>query len=231
MLYLGGKDRIANRIARAILDSTPKRHSYLEPFFGGGSSFLRLAPHFKETRAGDLHADLIAMWHAAQDGFRFPRTISEQEYREYKRTKSPHPLKGFAGFATSFGGKWFGGYARNAQAKNYAEPQADSVEKIGYLLGRKQTMVCHASYEAWNAKDYVVYADPPYAGTTSYKVKEFDSSRFWKTMDSWVEGGASVFVSEYNAPAHWKCILRIELDCLVEGFGGNGTRVERLFTR
>lgn len=51
----------------------------------------------------------------------------------------------------------------------------------------------------------VIYADPPYAGTTAYgNVESFDSAEFWREMKACVKAGAIVFVSEYAAPKGWR---------------------------
>lgn len=231
MLYLGGKERIGRQVSRAILARTEKRHSYLEPFFGGGSSYRFLAPYFAESRVGDIHPDLMVMWQAAKDGWQPPTSLSYAEYNRVRYIDSPNELKGFAGFACSFGGKWFGGYAKNAKEQNYAEPQSYRVSRIGNLLKVLDTMIVCATYDAWEPKDSVVYCDPPYAGTTKYSISGFNTKRFWRIMDYWVEKGASVFVSEYDAPVHWNAILEIEVPCKVSGTGTNGSRRERLFTR
>lgn len=49
----------------------------------------------------------------------------------------------------------------------------------------------------------VVYADPPYAGTTGYDGREFDHEAFWE----WVRTrDYPVYVSEYKAPSDFTSI-------------------------
>lgn len=229
MLYLGGKTRSQREIATVILNSTSKRDSYLEPFFGGGSSCITLAPRFSEVRVGDIHEDLCMMWQAVKDGWRAPLHISESEYNQLMTSK-PSALRGFAGFACSFGGKWFAGYARDGtnNSRSYAKTQAYRIDQIGSILKLSNAMILNVSYAAWDHKQAVVYCDPPYVSTTSYK-HYFDTKRFWKVMDRWSEEGASVFVSEYNAPSHWKCIWEKNVKCKIQDLGRMSNRVERLF--
>lgn len=69
----------------------------------------------------------------------------------------------------------------------------------------------------------VVYADPPYMGTTQYKV-EFDHERFWE----WCRQSAvPVYVSEYNAPSDFVSVFKKEKRCT---FGDNSRNtIENLF--
>lgn len=135
MLYMGGKSRIAKELAATILSVTPRRDIYIEPFLGGGNSFLQLAPHFKIRFAGDVHEDLMLLWKAVQDGWQPPNTLSETDYKALQYAK-PSALRGFAGFGCSFGGKWFGGYARSKKVKDnyYADHTARSLNEIAKVI-------------------------------------------------------------------------------------------------
>ena len=231
MLYLGGKTRSGREIAKCILSLTSHRTHYLEPFFGGGSSCIHLASQFEDVRVGDVHEDLILMWQAVQEGWRAPLHVTNEEYNRLKFAK-PSALRGFAGFACSFGGKWFGGYARDGtdESRSYAKPQAYRIDEIGSILRLSKAMILNVSYEQWDHKKGVVYCDPPYAGTTKYATW-FDSARFWKTMDKWSEEGATVFVSEYKAPTHWEQVWESTITCRIPDLGRRTKRTERLFWR
>ena len=226
MVYLGGKSRIAKKIANVILSRTTDRDVYLEPFVGGASVFVEMAPHFKRPIASDLHPDLIAMWQAVAKGWE-PPYITKERYYELKAG----PVcaeRGFAGFACSFSGKWWGGYAKpNSQGNDYVKAAQRSVTKSRF----PRAAFLHTSYDYWTpaiSKGVVVYADPPYADTTSYSTNAGD---VWPTFDKWAEQGAQVFVSEYKAPAHWTCIADFPLRLMTEGRGCGEIRTERLFTR
>src|SRR5690606_31591619 len=117
-------------------------------------------------------------------------------------------VRAFAGFGCSFGGKWFGGYARGFKAsgepRNYAAEAGRRLRKLVAGLPEGATVV-HAGYRSWSPyvhADVLVYCDPPYADTTSYgAVDPFDSDDFWQHVRAWTtERGAAVFVSEYDAP-------------------------------
>lgn len=232
MLYLGGKGRIGGQIAETILANTNRRSVLLEPFLGGGNSFEHLAPHFANTMAGDLHEDLMLMWQAAREGWIPPDVVSEEEYLRL-RNEAPSALRGFVGFGCSFGGKWWGGYARNAKIRkaghrprNYAGESSRAVIRTSRMM--QTTTLRRAAFDEWDVPtDAVVYADPPYDRTTGYRVS-FDRERFWSVMKSWSLSGARVFVSEYAAPTGWIPIWSRETR---EAMFTNrpGTKTENLF--
>ena len=211
MMYLGGKSRLAKRIGAAILENTNQRGQYIEPMIGGGSVFFELAPHFQKSFGGDIQEDLILMYQALADGWVPPDTVTEEEWREL-RDSPPSALRAFAGFGCSFGGKFFGGYARNAKGGNYAARSRKRLMAYSETLNSLPTtpFFGHAGYDEWlPLHGCVVYLDPPYAGTTGYSSKRsgvptFDHDAFWNTAAEWVTvRGAHVFVSEFAAPEGW----------------------------
>lgn len=207
MQYLGGKSRLSARIANAILVHTSNRTFYAEPFVGGGSIAEKLVPYFAEVEAFDVHEDLILMWQALQVGWVPPQSVSEATYNVLRKAP-PSALRGFVGFGCSWGGKWFGGYARQAGGYNYAAGAARSVVKIARNIARAR--LCLLDYRDFEPEaGDVVYCDPPYANVTGYS-NSFDNREFWTLMNAWVARDAIVFVSEYNAPDNWQPILEIE---------------------
>ena len=205
MRYLGGKSKIAKRLV-SIIAPTYTDIALYEPFMGGGAMTAALAPRFKHVYASDLHEDLILMWKALQNGWQPPKTISETEYQNLKNS-DPSPLRGFAGFAgASWGGKWFGGYARGG-SRNYADEAARSLNRDIQFMQNVY----------FNQKSYLdvvpypgstLYADPPYVGTTGYGFK-FDHIEFWARMSEIADSGVKVFVSEYTAPPDWSCVWEL----------------------
>lgn len=203
MQYLGGKSRIAKHLAPIILEGRGDRDTYIEPFLGAGSVFTLVAPHFPRALGADAMPDLVMLWNAVQQGWTPPTEVSEEEYQAL-RNAEPSPLRGFVGFPCSFGGKWFGGYARDPKGgRNFAASASRSITK-------KLAAVPHACFVVADYRSLpvsertVVYADPPYAGTTPYAgAPPWDAEAFWATATEWVTKGASVFVSEYQAPEGW----------------------------
>jgi DNA adenine methylase len=205
--YLGGKSKIAKHIREAIIRTTNRRDCLIEPFVGGGSITAVLAPEFKQVKAYDIHLDLILMWQALQTGWRPPIEISENMYVELRESQSS-ALRGFVGFGgASWGGKWFGGYARGSE-RNYADESNRSLSRDIINMTNVQFMREDYRFIA-PQPGTVVYADPPYVETTGYTDK-FDSGEFWELMDFWVSNDMDVFVSEYIAPSGWIPIWSME---------------------
>lgn len=238
MRYVGGKSRIAKKIAKVILESTSNRSTYVEPFVGGAAVAKEMGHHFDHVLYNDAHTDLMLMWDSLIKGtYELPDGISEEAYKKY-RTEPSSAERGFAGFASSFGGKWFGGYARGKTTKgeprNYVKESKTNILKcVEGMRGKKSSTCFNTSYENILVfPDSVVYCDPPYADTTGYSTGEFDHSVFWNTMEKWVELGAAVFVSEYTAPDGWDVVWETELQSqlkLVEQ--GRHSTVEKLFVK
>lgn len=61
------------------------------------------------------------MLQGVQRGYNLPELITLEQYQYIRDHKELDPvLAGFVGFGCSFGGKWYGGYARNKTGTNYA---------------------------------------------------------------------------------------------------------------
>lgn len=86
--------------------------------------------------ANDIHPELIIMWRALQKGWIPPSLVSEEDYVKAKAGEGFPFLRGFIGFGCSFGGKWFGGYARDSQERNYALQSKNSVLKQIASMGK-----------------------------------------------------------------------------------------------
>ena len=232
MMYLGGKSRIAKPIARAILEANRQGEikRYVEPFVGAANILGLVAPRLPKPHAGDLHEDLILLLKAVRSGWKPPSRVSEAMY-EGLRDAEPSALRGFVGFACSFSGKWFGGYARDPLGgRDYASGAARGLVALAPTL-RRVDLRCIA-YQDWDVgPGDLVYADPPYAGRAGYSVGVFDSTRFWATMDDWSERGAFVLVSEYKAPDNWTPIWQRSVSSTVaaDKAGTDMARTERLW--
>lgn len=59
--------------------------------------------------------------------------------------------------------------------------------------------ICKDYREVDLPKGCIVYADPPYHGTTGYGKEKFDSEKFWVYMRE-ISKKHIVFISEQNAP-------------------------------
>jgi DNA adenine methylase len=199
----------------------------VEPFLGG----CNVLPHATGPRlAGEIRPELAALYLAIANGWTPPESVSESEYRAIKT--APHQfaprLVGFVAVACSFGGKWWGGYARGAEGRNYALESSAALLKIADKIA--SAYIECASYDELRIPDRsIIYCDPPYAGTTGYAMR-FDSAKFWAWAEAKTKEGHRVFVSEYTAPDGWRCVWEKEARNSVRKKDGAPRPVERLFT-
>ena len=192
MRYQGGKSRIANTLAAKIREFHPAVTEIWEPFCGGGAMTLALAKAGFCVHASDSHEDLILMWQALMRGETEPfADVTEAEHAAL-RTAAPSARRGAVGFGASFGGSWFAGYART-EGRIFIQ---ESYRNCCRLIGLDITFTL-ADYTS-TPDHVIVYADPPYRGTTPYKaVPAFDHTAFW----SWVRRRQGpTFVSELSGP-------------------------------
>lgn len=199
MQYLGGKARSYKFVIEEL--NKHDRPKYLEPFVGGAW----IASNYKHSNktASDIDGDLIVLYEGLQNGWIPPNTVSEEEYKELK-TAEPSPLKTFAKYGLSWGGKAWGGYARSGD-RNYALNAKNSLlKKLPGLLNVKFE---HKNYKDYQPENTLIYCDPPYANTTGYN-SSFDTSEFWKYMRDWSykDKNNVVIISEYTAPDDFEVI-------------------------
>lgn len=239
MRYIGGKSKIAKGIVGALIEHSHGAVYYYEPFVGGGSVLHEVAKsgQFLHCYASDISPDLIVMWNALYQGWAPPKELSEWDYNSLRHA-APSALRGLAGFGGSFGGKWFGGYARgglqpNGKPRNHFGESARNARAIADSLPFGGVTFSHRSYDAINPiAGSVIYADPPYADSEGYSAAgQFDTKTFWVEAERWHRNGCAVFVSEYTAPDHWRCIWEsAHRRSLAKPNQGRPMRTEKLFT-
>lgn len=231
MQYVGGKSAIARDTVYAIERYRHSRSIWIEPFVGGGAVLNVATKYYPSCYAYDLHPDLILMYQALQHNWQPPAQVDEDEYQALRHAK-PSALRGFVGFGCSFGGKWFGGYARSARkGRNYAAAARKSLLQMNL----KNTTFVQQSFFAinwsqFNPHDCVVYCDLPYSNTQGYSVGGFDHAAFWLQCEQLHDLGFLVVVSEYSAPESWSCLWRKESKLQLSGGAISNARIERLFT-
>lgn len=231
MQYLGGKSRIAKQIAQVIY-STSQNGVYVEPFLGAGSVAEVLVPGYSRSILADSMPDLMMMWQEAVDGWVPPTVMTEQEWRRLWHSE-PSALRAFAGFPCSFGGKWFDGYARDPKGgANYAARASRSIVRRAKIFRNAELRLSDYRALDFPKSDAVVYCDPPYVGVKKYRaVDNFDTDAFWAEMDRWVDRGAEVYVSEYQAPAGWEPIWEGNPVSSIAGHGADRRVREFLFAK
>lgn len=202
MQYLGGKSRIASKIAKVIGPKLTSR-PWWDPFCGGLSISVALSAYGPGV-ASDIHPSLIALYRAVWGGWVPPSLVSLEEYQAARKLPDKDPMKAFCGFGCSFGGKWFGGYARKHGARrNYSQASASSrvLQQDIKILKEREIYLTHLDFfKIPPQPDLVLYCDPPYRGTTSYG-QAFDHDAFLTRILEWAKV-TDVFVSEYNFPGH-----------------------------
>jgi len=198
MRYMGSKSRIAKDIATQINHFTQGVKPFVSLFCG--SCVIESKVDSPMKILNDKHPYLIAMWKGLQQGYELPETVTREQYYEIKNNLDKDPaLSGFVGFGCSFGGKWFGGYAKDSNGTNYALQSKKSVLKdFAPLSTATFTNLDYRDVEI--PEGAVIYADPPYEGTTGYVTGEFDHREFWEYVRK-LSRNHIVLVSEQSAPS------------------------------
>lgn len=227
MRYSGGKEKIAGRVAAVLQPYVDAAGAYCEPFLGGASVFARIKAPIKF--GSDANPWLICYWQALLNGWTQPAEVSDELYAQVKAEKPMHPITAFVGFGCSFGGKWFGGPARDSEGKNYAEIASRSSAKR--VAGFGNATLTHAPYDQCPIPPgAVIYCDPPYAGTLGYgAVGDFDSSAFWEAVRRAERAGHPVFVSEYTAPEDFEIVAEFAKKVTMSKVNGYIDKGEKLF--
>lgn len=235
MKYLGGKRQIAPWVEEQVLARATDRDRYVEPFVGGASIWMLVAPHFKEAHGSDAHPDLVLYLNALRDGWVPPKEMTIEEY-DALRDADPSPLRGHAGFNYSFGGMWFRGWQgdlRDTRGVTRVEDGYRAAMRDAPRLRRCPPILRLDYREVEVRPGDVVYCDPPYHGTEEYDVG-FCAYAFWAHVGGWVRSGAVVIVSEETAPDDWVVVSKrirsgmVGYDCKT-GERRVTERVERVF--
>lgn len=236
MRYVGSKRRLIGPLRTAVAPLALRGACYWEPFVGGMNAFEQVAPLFDRAVGVDLHQDLMLMWDAVlHHGWRPPHLVTEDEYQSY-RFAEPSAKRGFVGFGCSYGGKWFGGYARGkdqrGRDRNFADESARSIARTAALLaGTDLTLRWGDCARCEPEAGDVVYCDPPYQGRLGYDFGEFDHERFWQWCESLADQGVHVLVSEYARRPGWREVWSGRRTQSVGEASARGNRVELLLTK
>ena len=229
MKYMGSKARIAKHILPIILKDRVDDQWYVEPFVGGANIISKV----RGNRLGsDLNEPLVACLQGLASGWLPQKEVSEDFFNQVKKDNSivDQATLGYIGTQLTYGAMWFSAYRRdNTGLRNYADEAFRHVEKQAKEI--KNVIFKSESYSDLLIPDKsIIYCDPPYKGTASYKgVEEFDHDVFFEWCRSMAKKGHSVFISEYNAPNDFKCIWEQELKVTLSKNGKQKTAIEKLF--
>lgn len=227
MKYMGSKRRIAHEILPIMLKDRAENQWYVEPFVGGANVIDKV----NGLRLGsDINVNLIALYLALQKGWEPPKNVSEETYNDAKNNPdkySPH-LLAYIGF-NSYGGKWFGGYRRDKTGKRdyFLEHYNNVKAQVGKL---KDIVFVSTDYKSlYIPANSIIYCDPPYSGTTKYRVS-LSHEEFWQWARLKSLEGHKIFVSEYSAPEDFKVIWEKKVCSSLTKNTGGKHGVEKLFT-
>ena len=227
MQYMGGKSRISKQIAEILNSAIDKNTPFVSLFCGSCAIELKVQADVKILN--DKHPYLIAMWQALQNGWMPPDAVTKEEYYHVKANMDENPaLTGFVGFGCSFGGKWWGGYAKDKRGDDYCGQAKRGLLKD--LVGiQSATFTCLDYRDVEIPDGVVVYCDPPYANTTGYAFGQFDTNEFWDYMRQ-LSKRCDVYISEESAPDDFECIWSKEKVRTLEKNDNVGrVKVEKLF--
>lgn len=226
MKYQGSKNKYAKRILSYILPHRNGNDQYwVEPFAGG----MNMIDKVNGKRiANDVNPFIIEMFQQLVNGvFVPPDSVSEELYNDIKQNKNDYnpALVAFVGIGCSFGAKWFSSYARSRSREDYCGESKRNVLRQKELL--KGVVFIHGTYSDLSIpKNSIIYCDPPYEGTAGYGNIKFDNNKFW----NWARQQSNIFISEYTAPADFKCIWQDTTTSNLNNVSGSSLKkIEKLF--
>lgn len=241
MQYLGGKSMIRIEVSDYLKELRAKMEAergekvpYWEPFVGSGWVLQEMDEG--ETYASDVNGALISLWRKLQNGWEPPETVTKEMYYLAKGGKMTAHETAFIGFACSYRGIWFGGYAQG-EGKNYAKTGRDSllrkIEKIN-ALGNVTFFTANFLRCYVPAQGCLIYCDVPYEGTEGFKgAPKWRPDLFWKRVRQLEKWGHKVVVSEYAAPYDFTAVLemksRMQIGNNKNKLKSKKARMERLF--
>lgn len=236
MVYIGSKNRIAKELIPIIQSYiTDETEGYLEPFVGGANVIDKIK--CKNRIGYDIHKQLISLYiKLIENKDEIPDEISKEEYDKVKGNKEDYEdwYLGLVGFLGSFGAKYFGGYAKHNRDDNTGQIQRGSIKNLKKQYNSIKDIefknIDFRDIDKDKFKNYVIYCDIPYRGTTKYKTEEFPYEEFYE----WVKEMSvynTVLISEYSMPKEFECIWQKESKVNFDSNRSKSdTRTERLYT-
>jgi DNA adenine methylase len=170
--------------------------------------------------AGDNNKYLIALWKGLQEDLERPYKIEKPFYdhcRDIFNGKKTDPqitdfILGWVGFLASFNGRFFeGGYSKEVGGRDYIREKINNIEK--QIPKIKNVDFYNCDYFELEIPDKsIIYCDIPYKDTKQYSTsKNFNHKDFYIWVESMVDLGHKVFISEYQAPDDYISIWEKEV--------------------
>ena len=234
MKYMGSKNRIAKIVLPIMIKEANEKgiSTWVEPFVGGGNMIDKVPNNFQRIGI-DYNAHTIEALIAIRDlVYELPTEVSEDYYKSLKGTE-PTPVTSLIRFGASFGGKFEGGFARGktnkGESRNYCEETVRNAKKQSQNL--QGVKFINGSYDEYlEFENCLIYCDPPYEGTTSYKTGVFNHPKFWDWCRKMSKKNL-VFICEYKAPDDFICVWEGEVKTNFASQRNKATHkaVEKLF--
>lgn len=229
--YIGGKVKIAEDIYRCINKYRTDKHTeYIEPFVGGGGMFIATSSMSMPRHFRDIDSKLIELYQALQSGWLPPERVSEELYKKCKKLDDC-PLRTYVGYACSFGGKFYGGLARDRQTGRDLSNESYKrvIRTLPHIQNVNTTFSC-LDYKLTPVNEQcLIYCDPPYKDSEGYQSGSFDTDIFWETVRKWYDKGAMVLVSEFEAPDDFVSIWSKKRNICIHTETTNNTKTENVF--
>lgn len=221
---MGSKGIISKKLLTEMLPHRKPGQTWVEPFVGSGG----IIQHVTGKRiGGDVDECMVAFLNKIRDGW-VPEPINREDYNHVKNNKSEYAPEflAYVGYGCSFGAKWFGGFAKSSDGRDYSREAIRSIHKQAPMLYGAE--FCHAPYNELNIPEgSFIYCDPPYQGAAKYK-NSIDHTAFWQWCRDMTADGHTVFVSEYSAPDDFTCVFELVHRTTLNK-NQSSPRIERLF--
>lgn len=226
--WAGGKAKLAPRFKNYSVFS--QESFYVEPFLGGGGSFLQLKGEF--AAASDKNSSLIALWESVRDDLdrlmacyeahhvRHSRDSyyeARKLYNELKRERSQEKDR-LAGLFLYLINTCFNGLCRYNLRGGFNTPIGDSIAPVASVrekLLAVQSKIEFTAFHCWDFEEMIAYyqskpnvffyCDPPYSQVDGKGFQNYTED--WKETDTdrlaeaLKASGCDFAVSEVDCPA------------------------------
>lgn len=211
MKYMGSKRRIAKHIIPIMVKAADEAGiiKWVELFVGGANLIDKVPARFE--RVGyDLNEHVIYTLKDIRDiPGSFPDSITESEYNAIKGDEANNIIS-WLRIVASFGAKLDGGYARREGSDDFTFVSAGKRNALKQSTLIQSVEFIHADYRDLSFTDSLIYCDPPYKGTSGYKVGDFNHDEFYEWCREQAKNNI-VFVSEYSAPEDFELVWQGEI--------------------
>jgi DNA adenine methylase len=234
---MGGKIRQSKAIAKTLVDLYKGETTYYEPFMGALGSAEKVVPalyHLGVRRfvLSDNSLALVNFWRSVvYHGWTPPSTVNQETYDYYKNNRDLNdPMTAYCGYAMSFGGKWFGGLARDYDTHRMQANQKRATLRKAEVIKAYGVEITCCDYKTLHVNKSIIYCDPPYSNRTkAHHNTGFRADEFWEWATN-LSTSNTVVVSEFSAPEDWYPIYSWGNTVVTHHLGNKNTQTdERLW--